>query len=122
MGRRKHPEPLTPAEQRVLDEIKIGGTNAEIAVRLGLSINTVKYHVANKAVTWRRAAVIGAGLIGVIAILVAVALLLPDRDSDSEPDQIWWFETTKGADRTPEALLIREIVSGREYRLNPSAN
>ena len=47
MGRKKHPEPLTPAEQRVLEEVRTGATNAEIAVRLGLSINTVKYHVAN---------------------------------------------------------------------------
>ena len=47
MGRKRHPEPLTPAEQRVLEEIRTGATNAEIAVRLGLSINTVKYHVAN---------------------------------------------------------------------------
>jgi len=47
MGRRKHPEPLTPAEQRILQELRTGATNVEIAVRLGLSVNTVKYHVAN---------------------------------------------------------------------------
>ena len=47
MGRKRHPEPLTPAEQRVLEEVRTGATNAEIAVRLGLSLNTVKYHVAN---------------------------------------------------------------------------
>lgn len=47
MGRKRHPEPLTPAEQRVLEEVRTGATNAEIALRLGLSINTVKYHVAN---------------------------------------------------------------------------
>jgi Tol biopolymer transport system component len=32
---------------RVLAELREGRTNAEIAIRLGLSINTVKYHVAN---------------------------------------------------------------------------
>ncbi len=143
MGRRKHPETLTPAEQRVLDEIRVGGTNAEIALRLGLSINTVKYHVANmlaklemddrqalrqwdasrsNAVTWRRATVIVAGLAGVIAIFVAVALLLPDRDSESQPDQIWWFETIVDPDTTSRGLLIRELVSGREYRIKPSAS
>jgi len=47
MGRKRHPEPLTPAEQRVLEEVRTGATNPEIAIRLGLSINTVKYHVAN---------------------------------------------------------------------------
>lgn len=140
MGRRKHPEPLTPAEQRVLEEIKVGGSNAEIAVRLGLSINTVKYHVANmlaklemddrqalrqwdistsRAVTWRRAAVVAAGLAGVIAIIVAVALLFPDRDSEAQSDQVWWFETVVNSDRTPDGLLIREILSGKEHRITP---
>lgn len=47
MGRPKHPGALTPAEFRVLEEVRLGRTNAEIAVRLGLSVNTVKYHVAN---------------------------------------------------------------------------
>lgn len=36
----------SPAERRVLDELAIGRTNAEIAVRLGLSPETVKSHVA----------------------------------------------------------------------------
>lgn len=46
MGRPRHPG-LTPAELRVLAELRAGGTNGEIAERLGLSLNTVKYHVAN---------------------------------------------------------------------------
>jgi Tol biopolymer transport system component/DNA-binding CsgD family transcriptional regulator len=46
MGRLRHPG-LTPAELRVLAELRAGGTNGEIAERLGLSLNTVKYHVAN---------------------------------------------------------------------------
>ena len=46
-GRPPHPDVLTPAEQRVLDELRRGGTNAEIAVRLGLSPDTVKSHVAS---------------------------------------------------------------------------
>ena len=45
-GRPPHPGPLTPAEQRVLRELRRGGTNAEIAERLGLSSETVKTHVA----------------------------------------------------------------------------
>ena len=46
-GRPPHPDILTPAEWRVLREIRTGATNAEIAVRLGLSIATVKFHIRN---------------------------------------------------------------------------
>ncbi len=46
-GRPPHPEPITPAEARVLELVLDGLPNAEIAVRLGLSVNTVKYHVSN---------------------------------------------------------------------------
>lgn len=46
-GRPRHPEVLTPAEQRVLEALRQGRTNADIAIELGLSVNTVKYHVAN---------------------------------------------------------------------------
>ena len=45
-GRPPHPDLLTPAEQRVLGELRKGGTNVEIAVRLGLSPETVKTHIA----------------------------------------------------------------------------
>ena len=45
-GRPPHPDILTPAEQRVLDELRKGGTNVEIAVRLRLSPETVKTHIA----------------------------------------------------------------------------
>ena len=46
-GRPPHPEILTPAEQRVLEELRNGGTNAEIAARLGVTLDAVKYHVSN---------------------------------------------------------------------------
>ncbi len=46
-GRPRHPSLLTPGEQRVLEELRKGGTNAEIAVRLGLSPETVKTHIAS---------------------------------------------------------------------------
>ena len=46
-GRPRHPDILTPAERRVLDELREGGTNAEIAQRLGISADGVKYHVSN---------------------------------------------------------------------------
>jgi hypothetical protein len=38
---------LTPAEERVLACVREGMRNAEIAVRLGVSVNTVRYHVSN---------------------------------------------------------------------------
>ena len=46
-GRPPHPEILTPAEQRVLNELRKGGTNAEIAERLGVTLDAVKYHISN---------------------------------------------------------------------------
>ena len=46
-GRPPHPDVLTPAEQRVLEELRRGGTNVEIAARLGLSPETVKTHIAS---------------------------------------------------------------------------
>jgi DNA-binding CsgD family transcriptional regulator len=46
-GRPPHPGDVTPAEARVLELIREGLPNAEIAIRLGISINTVRYHVSN---------------------------------------------------------------------------
>ena len=46
-GRPPYPDVLTPAEWRILDEVRTGATNAEIAIRLGLSPYTVKYHISN---------------------------------------------------------------------------
>ena len=46
-GRPRHPDILTPAEWRVLKELRKGGTNAEIAVRLGVSPDAVKFHISN---------------------------------------------------------------------------
>ena len=46
-GRPRHPDILTPAEWRVLDALREGGTNAEIAAHLGISPDAVKYHISN---------------------------------------------------------------------------
>ena len=46
-GRPRHPDILTPAEWRVIEELRTGGTNAEIAVRLDVSPDAVKYHISN---------------------------------------------------------------------------
>ena len=46
-GRPRHPDILTPAEWRVLEELRRGVTNAEIAARLGIGAETVKSHVSS---------------------------------------------------------------------------
>lgn len=46
-GRPPHPDVLTPAEWRVLEQLREGLPNAEIAERLGVSINTVRTHVSS---------------------------------------------------------------------------
>ncbi len=46
-GRPAYPDVLTPAEWRVLEHLREGRTNAEIAVRLGISPDGVKFHVSN---------------------------------------------------------------------------
>ena len=46
-GRPRYPGVLTPAEQRVREELRNGGSNAEIAARLGISRETVKTHIAS---------------------------------------------------------------------------
>lgn len=46
-GRPPHPEAVTPAEAKVLAFVREGLHNAEIAVRLGVSVNTVRFHVSN---------------------------------------------------------------------------
>ncbi len=46
-GRPPHNDVLTPAEWRVVHAVKHGMTSREIAERHGISIDAVKYHVAN---------------------------------------------------------------------------
>lgn len=46
-GRPPHPDTLTPAEWRVVDALRHGMTNRIIATRLGISLDAVKFHVAN---------------------------------------------------------------------------
>jgi DNA-binding CsgD family transcriptional regulator len=102
-GRPRHPDVLTPAEWRVLDLVRDGRSNGEIAVALGLSPNTVKYHVANMLAKlqlpdrqalarWnppRRAPALGLlGKIGLVAsvgaaVVIAAALLAPERPGEA---------------------------------------
>ena len=44
--RRQHPDALTPRERQVLDLIRRGLMNEEIAQRLGISLDGSKYHVS----------------------------------------------------------------------------
>ncbi len=46
-GRPPHADILTPAEWRVVEAVRHGMTNPDIALRLGVSTDAVKYHVAN---------------------------------------------------------------------------
>ena len=46
-GRPPHPDILTPAEWRVVESVRHGMTNSEIARRRGISLDAVKFHVAN---------------------------------------------------------------------------
>lgn len=46
-GRPRHPDVLTPAEWRVVDAVRHGMTNRQIAERRGTSRDAVKFHVAN---------------------------------------------------------------------------
>ena len=45
-GRPRHPELLTPREQEVLALVREGLTNPQIAERLGIGLEGVKYHVS----------------------------------------------------------------------------
>jgi len=46
-GRPPHDDLLTPAEWRVAEAVRHGMSNAEIAARRGISLDAVKFHVAN---------------------------------------------------------------------------
>jgi DNA-binding CsgD family transcriptional regulator/predicted enzyme related to lactoylglutathione lyase len=46
-GRPPHPDVLTPAEWKVLDLVRHGMRRAEIARRRGITVDAVKYHLAN---------------------------------------------------------------------------
>ena len=46
-GRPRHPDVLTPAEWRVLEQLREGGTNAEIGARLSITADGVKFHISN---------------------------------------------------------------------------
>lgn len=46
-GRPRFDDLLTPAEWRVLEAVRHGLSNPQVAQRLGVSVDAVKYHVAN---------------------------------------------------------------------------
>jgi DNA-binding CsgD family transcriptional regulator/catechol 2,3-dioxygenase-like lactoylglutathione lyase family enzyme len=47
LGRPPHDDVLTPAEWRVCEAVRHGQRNRQIAQRLGISLDAVKYHVTN---------------------------------------------------------------------------
>jgi predicted enzyme related to lactoylglutathione lyase/DNA-binding CsgD family transcriptional regulator len=46
-GRPPHPDVLTPAEWLVLDMLRHGSRRAEVALRRGITVDAVKYHLGN---------------------------------------------------------------------------
>lgn len=46
-GRPRHDDVLTPAEWKVAEQVRHGLTNPRIASRMGVSVDAVKFHVAN---------------------------------------------------------------------------
>ena len=46
-GRPPHDDLLTPGEWRVVEAVRHGLSNREIASRRGISLDAVKFHVAN---------------------------------------------------------------------------
>ena len=140
MGRKKHPEPLTPAEQRVLEEVRTGATNAEIAVRLGLSINTVKYHVANMLSkleaedrrelaawsgeggrSWRRLGLwVGVGAVALATVFVVMVLLIDSHKDEParEIRVVEWLAPGDGVSN-PDGrwLSITEVISGSSFEI-----
>lgn len=46
-GRPRHPDVLTPAEWKVAEQVRHGLTNRRIAERMNVSLDAVKFHVAN---------------------------------------------------------------------------
>jgi DNA-binding CsgD family transcriptional regulator len=46
-GRPRHPDVLTPGEWRVAKAARYGMTNRQIAERLGISVEAVKFHLPN---------------------------------------------------------------------------
>ena len=46
-GRPRHDDVLTPGEWRVAEQVRHGLTNRRIAERMGVSLDAVKFHVAN---------------------------------------------------------------------------
>jgi DNA-binding CsgD family transcriptional regulator/catechol 2,3-dioxygenase-like lactoylglutathione lyase family enzyme len=46
-GRPPHADQLTPAEWRVVEAVRHGMSNRQIAARRGISLDAVKFHVAN---------------------------------------------------------------------------
>ncbi|MXW23516.1 MAG: hypothetical protein F4Z96_02365 [Chloroflexi bacterium] len=126
-GRPRHPDILTPAEWRVLDALREGGTNAEIAARLGLSPDTVKTHISHMLAklglrnrralaAWRperehrgaggwlgllvRPAVGLAAAGGIVAVAVVFAIVISGSRDDAAPT-----DTTPTASPAPDTAL-----------------
>jgi len=139
-GRPRHDDVLTPREWQVLDLIKDGLTNAEIAGRLGISFDTAKFHVSEiitklgvdnreEAAAWQGrprlqfgwAPAFGAlqkiAAAGVVVAAVAAAVLLlwkqPDRPTVLLPPGI--YVAGPNGDALLKVDLAKEYVSSFDW-------
>lgn len=124
----------------MLQEIRVGGTNVEIASRLGLSINTVKYHVSNmlaklemsdrkelagwapsaRPPVYRRFAWLAGGAAAVTVVAVVVLLLAVGREPNRDERHIWWFEPAVNSKLAPlQGFLVRDILTGKQEAIAP---
>jgi len=130
MGQRGRPRTaglLTPREQEVLDLIRAGRTNSQIAEALGISVETVKQHVSavlaklgvetrEEAAAWReeerprrsfwRLLGAAAGLAIVASAVAGLALLA-------------WGVSQAGTSNDTRALSVAGILPGPVYYLPP---
>src|SRR5438034_9533152 len=63
-GRPRHPDILTPREWEVLELLRSGASNAQIAKRLHITERTAKFHVSEDPLEAQRGEPRGGGRIG----------------------------------------------------------
>src|SRR5437899_4682052 len=94
MWKRRSPEQLTLREHEVLDLLRIGLTNEEIAQRLGITVAGAKYHVSQIL-----------SKLGVATREEAAAVSLADRGP-------WWARWPLWAKIAGAATLAAGVLAG----------
>ncbi|MEX0781533.1 MAG: helix-turn-helix transcriptional regulator [Dehalococcoidia bacterium] len=132
-GRPPYPDILTPSEWQVLEGVRAGRTNQEIASQLGVTFHTVKFHISNMLsklhledrqqlarwrprrdsesapapghalVSWAALKLVVAGAGGVALLAGVTFAVLAIRGDDSEPVSAALPTSTPRATATPTA-------------------